>query len=170
MDPHLLDLVWTIYHPTGSHDYIHVVWPTAPATNEMLRRRRVASPEQPASAQQAMDCTCRRAARQAPRHRHEDTRWRRGLLSPPGPIRAHRPRERARLAAHVAPTADRALRTAAPCIFRPTANRARLRAGIGAAQAAELRLPTSRPTKPRPPAAPSPIASGRQTPPARTGG
>ncbi len=40
MDPHLLDLVWSIYQQTGSHDYIHVVSAyRSPATNEMLRRR-----------------------------------------------------------------------------------------------------------------------------------
>ena len=40
MDPHLLDLVWAIYHQTGSHEYIHVVSAyRSPATNEMLRRR-----------------------------------------------------------------------------------------------------------------------------------
>lgn len=40
MDPHLLDLVWSIYQQTGSRDYIHVVSAyRSPATNEMLRRR-----------------------------------------------------------------------------------------------------------------------------------
>jgi len=40
MDPHLLDLVWSIYQESGSKDYIHVVSAyRSPETNEMLRRR-----------------------------------------------------------------------------------------------------------------------------------
>ncbi len=40
MDPKLLDLVWSIYRESGSHDYIHIVSAyRSPATNEMLRRR-----------------------------------------------------------------------------------------------------------------------------------
>jgi uncharacterized protein YcbK (DUF882 family) len=40
MDPHLLDLVWSVYQASGSHDYIHVVCGyRSPATNSMLRSR-----------------------------------------------------------------------------------------------------------------------------------
>jgi uncharacterized protein YcbK (DUF882 family) len=40
MDPQLLDLVWSIYRQSGSHDYIHIVSAyRSPATNEMLRKR-----------------------------------------------------------------------------------------------------------------------------------
>jgi uncharacterized protein YcbK (DUF882 family) len=40
MDPQLLDLVWSIYQESGSHDEIHVVSAyRSPQTNAMLRRR-----------------------------------------------------------------------------------------------------------------------------------
>jgi uncharacterized protein YcbK (DUF882 family) len=40
LDPQLLDLVWSIYRQTGSHEYIHVVSAyRSPATNDMLRKR-----------------------------------------------------------------------------------------------------------------------------------
>jgi uncharacterized protein YcbK (DUF882 family) len=40
MDPRLLDLIWTVYQKTGSHEYINVVCGyRSPATNSMLRSR-----------------------------------------------------------------------------------------------------------------------------------
>ncbi|MDN5927990.1 MAG: DUF882 domain-containing protein [Hyphomicrobiales bacterium] len=40
MDPRLLDLIWTVYQKTGSHEYINVVCGyRSPATNNMLRSR-----------------------------------------------------------------------------------------------------------------------------------
>ena len=40
IDPHLLDLVWSIHAKTGSKEYIHVVSAyRSPTTNDMLRRR-----------------------------------------------------------------------------------------------------------------------------------
>ena len=114
----------------GSRDYIHVVSAyRSPATNEMLRspleRRRQ---EQPAPARQGDGLVpARRAARQAPRDRHEDAGRRRRLLSALRlALRAHRHRQRARLAAHVAPAArSRSSRTATRCTCRPTASRCR---------------------------------------------
>ncbi|MGN6769254.1 MAG: DUF882 domain-containing protein [Rhizobiaceae bacterium] len=40
MDPRLLDLIWSVYQKTGSHEYINVVCGyRSPATNNMLRSR-----------------------------------------------------------------------------------------------------------------------------------
>src|SRR6202040_359812 len=40
MDPHLLDLIWEVYHEVGAKEPIQIVCGyRAPATNAMLRRR-----------------------------------------------------------------------------------------------------------------------------------
>ena len=113
MDPQLLDLVWAIYKESGSRDYIHVVSAyRSPATNEMLRRRSsgVAKNSQHRLGK-AMDFYVPDVPLAKLRaDRDEDAGRRRRLLSALRlALRARRHRQCARLAAHDAPAAGRAL-------------------------------------------------------------